>query len=155
MVSLLDIAPPEVTREEIDIRGTKLALRGITNLEQAKLFKRFPLFAKRVASDARRRELLAVPQLTATQAAELARLTIEPEEELLLGIEIAPALIAAGLGQIGDKATEDLVDERLTQQEQLACLDIVMRLTAPGKEETGPLVPGGAPDDGGTTTPPP
>src|SRR5438105_4445478 len=70
-VRLLDIAPPEVTKEEVDIRGTKLVLRGITNPEMARLYKRFPVFARQIAGEARRQELLAMPTPTATQAAEI------------------------------------------------------------------------------------
>jgi hypothetical protein len=142
-VSLLDIAPPEVTKEEVDIRGTKLVLRGITNIEMAVLLKRFPLLAKQIAGEARRNDLLAIPTLTAGQAAELARLTIEPEEELFLGIETAPALIVAGLGEIGNAEFEAGVNERLSQEEQIALLAVVMRLTVPKKpEDAGPLAPG-------------
>lgn len=157
-VSLLDIAPPEVTTEEIDIRGKKLALRGITNLELAVLLKRFPLLAKQIAGEARRKALLAIETLTANQAAELARLTIEPEDELLLGIETAPAWIAAGLGEIGNEEIEAGVPARLSQEEQLACLAVVLRLTAPKKvEDAGPLASAGQPGAGGkseTNSPP-
>lgn len=148
-VGLLDIAPPEVTQEEIDIRGTKLVLRGITNLEMAALYKRFPLLAKQAAGAKRHDELVAMETLTAGQAAELARLTIAPEDELLLGMETMPALIAAGLGQIGNAEIEAGACERLSQEERLAVLAVVTRLTFPKREETaGPLAPGAGQQDG-------
>src|SRR5689334_17806046 len=106
LVGLLDIAPPEVVTEEVEIRGKRLALRGITNLEMAQLFKRFPLLAKQIAGNRRREELLAIQALTAGQAAELAQLTIEPDDALIEEIEARPAFIAAGLGKIGNEEFE-------------------------------------------------
>jgi hypothetical protein len=141
-VNLLDIAPLEVTTEEVDIRGTKLVLRGITNLEMAVLYKRFPVFAKQVQGDTRRLELLALPMLNPGQAAELARLTIAPEDELSCSIEMRPAMIAAALGELGNEEIEAAVSARLTQEEQLAVLAVVLRLTRPKPEDAGPLAPG-------------
>jgi hypothetical protein len=126
-VSLLDIAPPEV------IRGTKLIVRGITNLELAILYKRFPVFAKQVATQERRTELLALPALTAGQAAELERLTIAPEDDLSTNAEIAPLIIAAGLGKLGDEKYEAAVSVNLSKAEQRTVQSIVMRLTSDRK----------------------
>jgi hypothetical protein len=138
-VSLLDIAPPEVVAEEVDIRGTKLRVRGITNLEMATIYKRFPVFAKMVAGDARRLELLAILTLTPGQAAELARLTVAPEDELSCNIEIAPAMIAAGLDELGSEEIEAGISQRLSKEEQRTVLAVVMRLTrAPDQAAPAP-----------------
>jgi hypothetical protein len=142
-VSLLDIAPPEVTTEEVDIRGTKLVVRGVSNLEYAALLKRFPVLAKSVAGDTRRLTLLAKEKLSAGEALELARLIQEPEDEMFAGMESAPALIAAGLGHPGDAAYEAGVMERLSDAERDQILAVIMRLTVPPKaEDVGPLAPG-------------
>lgn len=153
-ISLLDIAPPEVATEEIDIRGTKLVLRGITNLEMAALYRRFPIFAKQVAGDARHKALLALPMLTTLQEAELARLAVSPEDDLACTIEMRPALIAAGLGGLGNKEVEMAVSERLSNEEQLAVLAVVTRLTNPkAAEDAGPLAAGaGQPGAGESET---
>lgn len=151
MTGLLDIAPPEVTQEEVDIRGTKLVLRGITNLEMARLYKRFPVFAKQISGETRRRELLAIPTLTAGQAAELARLAIAPEDDLSCSLEMRPAMIAAGLGELGNEEVEAGVSERLSEAEQLTILAVVLRLTRPQAEDAGPLAPGAAPQGAGAS----
>jgi hypothetical protein len=132
-VSLLDIAPPEVASEKVDIRGTKLSVRAISNLEMAVLYKRFPVFAKQVASDARRLELLAIPKLTEGQAAELDRLTVLPEDGLACDAEMRPVMIAASLGELGNEKFEAGVSERLSKEEQSGVLSVVMRLTYPNR----------------------
>src|SRR5690348_17219564 len=101
-VSILDIAPPDILKEEVDIRGKPLEVRGVTNPEMMALLKRFPVLRKKMASEERVNELLAMPSLTAGQAAELARLTVDPDDALLATLESAPAFIAASQGQIGN-----------------------------------------------------
>lgn len=108
MPGLLDIAPPEILAERIDIRGTELEVRGIRNREWAALLRRFPELRKQAAG-------IAVPE----------------EDMAFVSIEVMPAVIAAGLGNIGDAKTETLICERLTDAEQAEVFGAVMRLTNP------------------------
>jgi hypothetical protein len=113
MPSLLDIAAPEITAEEVDIRGTKLTVRGLKAQETAALLKRFPIMAKQAA-----------------------KLEVDKGDALVNNLEATPAIIAAGLGKLGDAGTEALVEERLTTEEKILVLAVVTRLTG---EEAGPL----------------
>jgi hypothetical protein len=151
-VNLLDIAPPEVTEEEVDIRGDKILVRGLRNLDYMALLKRFPVLAKTVAGSARRLALLAKEKLSPGEALELAGLIQEPEDEMFSGMESEPALIAAGLGHPGDAAYEAGVMERLSTAERATILDVIVRLTRPPAEDAGPLATGAPVDPAATET---
>jgi hypothetical protein len=132
MPGLLDIAPPEISVERVDIRGTELEVRGIRNREWAMLLRRFPELRKQAAGG-----------------------SVSDEDMAVASIEIMPAVIAAGLGNTGDAKTEALIAERLTDAEQAEVFGAVMRLTNP----PSPLAesPAGAGREDGkakTTTPP-
>ncbi len=109
------------------------------------LYRRFPIFAKQVATDARRVELLALPTLTAGQAAELARLEIAPEESLACDIEMRPVIIATGLGELGNEDFETGVSKRLSEEEQKAVAAVVMRLSNPTRGGTRAIGLNGSP----------
>lgn len=131
MPSLLDIAPPEISAEEIDIRGTKLAVRALGARDIATLFKRFPVMARQAA-----------------------KAEVDPGDALISSIEAAPAIIAAALDCLGDAATEELVEKRLSAEEKRDVLAVVMRLTGPDSDPlalpvgnaAGPAGPGKEPD---------
>lgn len=128
MPGLLDIAPPEIAAETFEFRGGSLTVRGIRNREWAMLLRRFPELRKQAAG-------IAVPE----------------EDMAAASIEIMPAVIAAGAGNIGDEKTETLIVERLTDAEQAEVFGAVMRLTNP---PASPLAesPVAAGQDGKTKT---
>lgn len=131
MPSLLDIAPPEIAAERIDIRGTELEVRGIRNREWALLLRRFPELRKQAAG-----------------------LTIPEEDMAVASIEIMPAVIAAGLGNTGDEKTETLIAERLTDAEQAEVFGAIMRLTNPPSPLAESPAPAGRGGNGRATTSP-
>lgn len=119
MPSILDIAPPEIAVERVNIRGTELDVRGIRNREWAMLLRRFPELRRLAAG-----------------------IAVAEEDMAASSIEIMPAVIAAGLGNTGDEKTEALIAERLTDVEQAEVFGAVMRLTngpAPLAESPAPV----------------
>lgn len=109
MPGLLDIAPPEIVAERIEIRGGTLEVRGLRNREWVALLRRFP--------ELRQPQVLGADDLDA--------------EKIDLMEKIMPAAIAAGLGVSGDETTEELVRERLSESEQQQVFNAIMRLTNP------------------------
>lgn len=103
MPSILDIAPPEIAAETINIRGSALQVRGIRNREWAGLMRRFPELRKQAAG-----------------------MLIPAEEMAVLSLELTPAAIALVLGQ-----PEDVIDERFSDAEQVQIFNVIMRLTNP------------------------
>lgn len=108
MPSILDIAPPEIAVERINIRGKDLEVRGIRNREWAALLRRFPELRKQAAG-----------------------IAVSEEDMAVASIEIMPVVIAAGLGASGDEKTETLIAERLSDAEQAEVFGAIMRLTNP------------------------
>ncbi len=147
MPGLLDIAPPEVLSETIEIRGGTLTLRGFTAREYAGLLRRFP-------------KLGVEPEPAAAGGEEGAEPIAKPPpsgEEMLADFDLQLAIIAAGLGEAGNAQTEAEIDRRLTEAERKQAFDIVTRLT----REANPNPPLGAGADGapaaspGTNSPSP
>lgn len=95
MNSLLDIAPPEITAKEIEIRGTKFNIRGISAKEWAVLYARFPELKKAVSGE-------AVPAQTS----------------VIRALGMWGAVIAAGCGKAGDAAIEQAAVTNLSDDEQ-------------------------------------
>lgn len=126
MPSLLDIAPPEITAEEVDIRGTKLRVQGIGADEWARLYARFPDLRAFIAGE---RE--SMPALSRVQS--------------------QAAVIAAGVGSPGDPEMERAVMERLSNDDQGRIVDVINRLSMPG-HIFGPLLNGAAPADPAPST---
>lgn len=122
MPSLLDIAPPELSAETVEIRGTKLSVGGIAADGWAALYSRFPVLRALVTG----------------RTADL------PLEELIRG---QAALIAAGLGSAGDPEIEGAVMDLLTVDDQRQIVETVVRLSMPG-HYLRPLLDGQAVADG-------
>lgn len=120
MPSLADVAPPELAAEEIDVRGTLLKVRGLSGEEWMALYARFPEFA-------------AV--LGGKSDAQISGIT---------EVRSQAALIASALGCPGDAATEALVLERLSGDDQRLVMSAAVRLSHPG-HIFGPLLNGAAP----------
>lgn len=114
MPSLLDIAPPELSAEEVDIRGAKLRVRGVTGEEWAALYARFPILKNVMGGRA-----VNVPLLDQLRA--------------------QAALIAASLDKMGDAEIERAVLDRLTVGDQQVVLETIGRLSLPGAV-FGPLL---------------
>lgn len=114
---LLDIAPPEIVTKRFEIRGGAIEVRGVKNREWAILQRRFPELNK----------------LMETSEEERAGLR---EENLALNAGgIVAAIIAAGLGFCGDVDTEELIEDKLTEDEQIEIFGAVMELTAEQNKE--------------------
>lgn len=109
---LLDIAPPEIVTKRFEIRGGAIEVRGIKNREWARLQQRFPEFQK----------LLEV--------SEEERANLKEENLVLTAEVVVAAIIATGLGCCGDEKTEELVIDRLTEDEQVEVFGAIMQLTA-------------------------
>jgi hypothetical protein len=115
-VSLLDIAPRDERRQIITIDGKELEIRGLSVGDLGKLCKRFPdlriaLFNKNAPEDVQTAGML----------------------------EAWPAIIAAGVGKLGDAEFEAAAD-RMPHSQLLAIGAAVMKLTNPEAEEI-PLSP--------------
>lgn len=118
MPSLVDVAPPELTAETVDIRGTPLRVQAIDNEGWMRLHARFP-------------ELGAILD---GRADDLTRLE---------ALRVQAGLIAAGLGQIDDAETERLVLDKLAPADQQRIMETIFRLSMPG-DVYRPLLDGAA-----------
>lgn len=120
MVDLLDIAPPERQGETVLVLGQEVEIRPLTVGQLAQVMRRFPelrhsFFRSDVPEDVRGVALL----------------------------EAWPAIIAAGLGHLGE-APYEAAAERLPQAEMLKLGHAIMALTNPEEApKPGPL-PGSA-----------
>jgi hypothetical protein len=112
-VGLPDIAPPEVMAKTITIRGGDLNVRGIKNLEWVQLIQRF-------------RDIKKLIDGTGMNIVDVYESTSDG---------LIPAVIATGMGNCGDKATEDLILERLSEAEQFAIFESIMELGSAEKAE--------------------
>lgn len=106
-LSLLDIAPPEIAGKDVEIRGVKLALRGVAAIDWARLYARFP----------------ELRDLVAGQDASLTRLRL---------LAAQCALIAAGTGHLGNADVERAAMLNLTADEQAVLVEDIIRLSNPG-----------------------
>lgn len=116
MPGLLDIAPPEVAIQKFDIRGGTLEVRALRNIERAMLMRRFP-------------QLRTLGERAAAAVSDPEKATITDPEIAIAGIELMSAVIAAGLGNVGDTKTEELIADRLTDDEQGEIFHAIMGLT--------------------------
>jgi hypothetical protein len=105
VVGLLDIAP---TGQDVPFRDGTLRVRGVGAKGLSRLFSRFPDLAKMVQGGG-----------------------IDVGALLALGGDAIAAVIAEGLGQPGDEATEAKVDD-LTFDEVADLLEAILRQTMPG-----------------------
>lgn len=129
MPSILDVAPPELSAETKVIRGTPLNLQGIPGDQWALLYSRFPAM----------RLLVVGGEPSADQNIELLKAQL--------------ALIAAGMGQLGNDDIERAVLERLTPDERQDLTQTIMRLSV--GRNLSPLLDGAAAgaDDRSTAAP--
>jgi hypothetical protein len=109
MPSLLDIAPPEISAVELEIRGVAIKVAGIPAIDWAMLYGRFPELRKIMlgeeSSDGRDRLRFLAAQ---------------------------SAVIAAGTGHPGDADIERASLTVLTFDERQSLFDQVVSLSLPG-----------------------
>ncbi len=115
MPDFLDILPPERT-ETITVFGHEFPIRPLKNSVIAIIARRFPELRKSLFKEA-------------------------PEDfRGLAMMEAMPAIVAAGLDKLGDKAFEAAIEARLPQPEMMRIGGAIMALTYPAPEDTdGPL----------------
>jgi hypothetical protein len=118
MPSILDIAPPELSAKEVEIRGVKFTLCGIPAIDWATLYARFPV-------------------LRAVAAGVTDGVTASP----VIVHAMNAAVIAAGVGQLGNPDVERVASANLTRDEMESLVSEVFRLSAPGAM-LGPLLDG-------------
>lgn len=123
MPSLLDIAPPELSAEDVDVRGVKLRVQGLSARQWAGLYARFP-------------DLRA--QMAGRQ---------EQAPTAIDSLRSQAAMIAAGLGQDGNPEIERAVVERLSLEDQNQVIAVILRLSLPG-HVFGPLLDAAQPESG-------
>lgn len=138
MPGLLDIAPPELLTEVLDIRGVQLEIRGLSEREWVRLLHRFPQLRKR--------------------SAEAEPASVESgDDQALANLDVLAPVIAAGLGKIADNETEAEIGKRLTFAEQMTVFNAVIRLTV-GPPSPLPKAPAAAGEESAsqpTATPTP
>lgn len=125
-MGLMDIAPPEVMTKKFEIRGGSIEVHGIKTKDWVALQRRFPEL--RIGLNGEKPD----------------------ETTIMTAVEgLVPAVIAAGLGVLGDEASEALIVDRLTDGEQMMIFGVIMEFTAPEpKANQGPLLK--SPPDGQT-----
>lgn len=107
MLSLLDIAPPEIAGKDVEIRGVKLTLRGVAAIDWARLYARFP-------------ELRTLVSGGDTDMTKLRLLAAQC------------AVIAAGVGHLGNADIERAALTNLSAEEQNELVADIIRLSNPG-----------------------
>lgn len=116
MPSLLDIAPPEITAETVDIRGTALKVSAIDNEGWMRLHARFP----------------ELRSLVSGRPGDMSPAVV---------LKMNAALIAAGLGKADDAEIEHAALDRLSIVDQSQIVEVIVRLSMPG-HVFGPLLNG-------------
>lgn len=111
MVGLVDIAPAV---ETIDCGGASVEVYGVSARGVAHLLGRFPELRKMMSG-----------------------VELKADELMAIAPDAVAAVIAAGVGKPGDKATEAIAD-RLPLEVQIDLLAAVLRLTMP--KGVGPFV---------------
>lgn len=108
MPSLLDIAPPEISAEQVEVRGVTLRVAGIPAIDWAMLYGRYP---------------------------ELRKVMLGEESDgrdRLRFLAAQSAVIAAGTGHPGDAEIERASMAVLTFDERQQLFDQIIRLSLPG-----------------------
>lgn len=124
--SIFDIPPPEIGREELDIRGKKLPVQGISAENWVSLYKRFPVLVRGAALGVNPENVDASP---------------------IDMVKMEAAICAAGLGQSGDDAAELAVINNLSRNERQLVMMTSINLSRPG-DALGPLLAGDAAEAG-------
>lgn len=115
MSTIFDIAPPEAVLKQVIVRGTALALRGVSARDWAALYHRFPELAAAFSDDA------------------------VAESGPLRSLQMRAALVAAGLGQGGNDEIERAVIDNLARDEIRLLSETVVEISHPG-DAFGPLL---------------
>lgn len=118
--NIFDIPPPEIGREELDIRGKKLPVQGIGADDWVSLYKRFP-------------ELV--------RGAALGISAVNGETSPLEMVKMEAAICAAAFDKYGDEAAELAVINNLSRDERQLVMMTAINLSRPG-DALGPLLVG-------------
>lgn len=121
--TIFDIAPPEIGSDELDIRGTKIKVRGIGADDWVVLYKRYPELVRGAAMG-----LSAVADANSS-----------PVDAL----RMEAAICAAGFGHLDDEKTELAVINNLSREERQLVMMTAINLSRPG-DAFGPLLDGDA-----------
>lgn len=113
-LGLEDVAPPSILTEEVDIRGTKLAVRGVSGEDWIKLYQRYPDLKVLVAADD-------------TQAA-----SVNSGISRVQSFKAQTSVIAASLGRLDDDKVEALILEKLNKEDRDKIMEVALRLSLPG-----------------------
>jgi hypothetical protein len=127
--TIFDIPPPEIGSDTIDVRGKKLAVRGIGADDWVVLYKRYPELVRGAAAG-----------ITA------AAVDASPVEM----VQMEAAICAAGFGQLGDAGVEMAVIQNLSRDERQQIMMTAINLSRPG-DALGPLLDSGAVDRAGNS----
>lgn len=111
MVGLLDIAP---IKASVDVNGTKIELSGLDASSIFNILYRFPVLREAIA-----------------------KRTFNPEDLFHYGGGVVDAIIAAGVGFVGDEEQEKAVSN-ISLDKQVECIIQIFKLTFPNG--IGPLV---------------
>lgn len=120
MPSLADVAPPELSTAEVDIRGTKLKVFGLSGEQWMRFYAEYP---------------------------ELAALLSGQTGDPLWGVKelrAYSAVVAAALGVPGDEKTEAMARDNLSRDDLWLIVGTAIRISQPG-HVFGPLLNGAAP----------
>ena len=113
MPSLLDVAPPDLVKRQVDIRGTKVDIEGVRNAVWVQLYDRHPVLAAIVQGKVDGADLLDV-------------------------MEAQAALIAAGTGHPLDPEHEEAAFANFSAADQQKLVGEIITISMPG-EIFGPL----------------
>lgn len=122
--AIFDIPPPEIGREELNIRGKKLPVEGIGADEWVALYKRFPELVRGAA--------LGIDGVNANASP-------------LDMVRMEAAICAASFGKIGDEKAELAAINNLTRDERQLVMMTAINLSRPG-DALGPLLGSDAAD---------
>jgi hypothetical protein len=117
MVGLLDVAP---STEFVMVRGTKVAIPGVSVSGIAHLIRRFPEV----------RKMFGGATKPGTDETEFA-FTGDVDQILALAPDVVAAVIACGCGNVGDPQAEAIA-AGMSADEQLRIIEKIVAVTMPG-----------------------
>jgi hypothetical protein len=125
---IFDVAPPEIGREIIDIRGKKIAVSGVSAEDWVALYKRYPELVRAAAGG------------------DMSGSNTSPID----AVQMEAAVCAAGFGSLGDLGVERAVINNLSRDERQQVMMMAINLSRPG-DALGPLLDSDATTDAGNS----
>ena len=124
--TIFDIAPPEIGFKEIEIRGKKLPVHGISAEDWVTLYRRYPDLVRG-----------AVTGISAINGNDVSPIEM---------VKMEAAICAAGFGQLGKEDVELAVINNLSREERQQVMVNAIDLSRPG-DTLGPLLAGDAAEE--------